>query len=288
MNFLALLLGLTVERMLAHLLHLRSHGLLAAIISAILSPLSALRLGPWVNIITMLLVMIAPVAALQWWLGGALHGLPGMVFAVVVLVYVLGPDDLESQVDDYLAALEVDDRAEADRIGAELLESALPEEAEARTIALIEAILIQANNRLFSIIFWFALLGPAGAWAMRVTDIARLRLLEEAPDGTAARVAALIHGFATWLPSRLLAIGYALAGSFQDAVAAWRAFYEVARGHFLEVNNALIACAGCGALKLGAGSDEPRALREALGLVSRTLVIWLVVIALMTLTGVLV
>jgi membrane protein required for beta-lactamase induction len=288
MNFLALLLGLTVERMLAHLLHLRNHGLLASVISSVIALLSGLRLGPSLTMLAALMIMVAPVAAAQWALSSVLHGLPSLIFAVVTLVYVLGPDDLESQVDGYLGALERDDRDEADRIGAELLESELPVETVARTMALTQAVLIQANNRLFSIIFWFALLGPAGAWAMRVADIARHSLVAEAPDGDSARVIAKLHGLTTWLPSRLLAIGYALAGSFQDAVAAWRAFYEVARGHFLEVNNDVIACTGCGALNLGDGADEPRALREALGLVSRTLVVWLVIFALMTLTGVLI
>jgi membrane protein required for beta-lactamase induction len=288
MNFLALLLGLTVERMLAHMLHLRNHGLLASVISKIIESLSALRLGSSLTMVVALMVMVTPVALAQWALSGVFHGLPNLLFAVVTLVYVLGPDDLESQVDGYIDAVERDDRDEADRIGRALLESELPVETAARTMALTQAVLIQANNRLFSIIFWFALLGPAGAWAMRVADIARHSLAGEDPDSDSTRVIAKLHGLTTWLPSRLLAIGYALAGSFQDAVAAWRAFYEVARGHFLEVNNDVIGCTGCGALNLGDGTDEPRALREALGLVSRTLVVWLVIFALMTLTGVLI
>jgi len=288
MNFLALLLGLTVERMLAHLLHLRHHGLLASIVGMMLRAFTALGLGHWFALVLTVLLMVAPVAVAQWALGAALHGLPGLIFAVVVLVYVLGPDDLESQVDGYLGALEAGDRTEADRFGTLLLESPLPVETASRVRALSEAVLIQANNRLFSIIFWFALLGPAAAWAMRVADVARHPVGEDPGDGEGARLAARFHGLAAWLPSRLVSVGYALAGSFQDAVAAWRAFYEVTRGHFLEMNNAVIACTGCGALNLGPGVDESRALREALSLVSRTLVIWLVFIALMTLTGVLV
>lgn len=288
MYFLALILGLTVERVLAHLLHLRNHGLLADTTCWMLDRGSRYLPSAWLVLVLVLALLVAPVAGSAWAMGDTLLGMPGLVFSVVVLVYALGPDDLESQVDAYLAALNQGDAAEADRIGAELLEAELPEERVARTRALTEAILVQANNRVFSIVFWFALLGPAGAWAMRVTDLARHRLTEDAAGSPMALAAGTLHGVLAWAPSRLVALGYALAGSFQDAFADWRTLYQTYTGHFLEVNNEVVACAGWGALGPVIEHDEARRVRQALSLVTRTLVIWLVTIGLLTLSGVLV
>ena len=33
------------------------------------------------------------------------------------------------------------------------------------------AIYVQANNRIFGVVFWFLVLGPTGAWAFRVLDL---------------------------------------------------------------------------------------------------------------------
>ena len=153
--------------------------------------------------------------------------------------------------------------------------------------------MVQANNRIFGVVFWFMVLGPAGAWLFRVADLIRRRAAFEAArdeDGeqglaTYLIVVRRVHGVLAWMPARLLALGFALAGSFEDAVSDWRGYYENCADQFFEVNDDVIACAGCGALQ---GREEPTEVegaRGAMSLVLRTLFVWVFFIAVLTLAG---
>jgi AmpE protein len=158
---------------------------------------------------------------------------------------------------------------------------------------------VQANNRLFAVVFWFVLLGPFGAWAYRVTDLIRRRAVfcadrEETCQATTERLrdaAVTLHGWLAWIPARLTAIGYAAAGHFDAAVGAWRAPDEQRGASTSEYNEHLLARVGVAALALRDEDDEDlaqRAVRGATaanGLVFRLLLIWAVVIAAMTLYG---
>jgi AmpE protein len=165
---------------------------------------------------------------------------------------------------------------------------------------------IQANNRLFAVIFWFVVLGPVGAWAYRVTDLVRRRAVfnatrdtvrkdgEVAAEATVDRLlqaAGQLHGWLAWIPARLTAMGFGLAGSFDSAKSAWR---SSAGDHTLslsEHSEQLLARVGTAALalhKLDGESDAERAVRGAAaasGMVFRLLFIWAAVIAAMTLYG---
>jgi membrane protein required for beta-lactamase induction len=104
------------------------------------------------------------------------------------------------------------------------------------------------------------------------------------------RAAQRVHGALAWLPARLLALGYALAGSFEDAVSDWRAYYQHCSEHFFEVNDAVLASAGGGALRnrafaAEAETEAQQTMRGALRLINRTLIVWLTAIALLTVFG---
>jgi AmpE protein len=178
-----------------------------------------------------------------------------------------------------------------------LIESELPDDPAERTRMVEAAVCVQANNRLFAVIFWFVLLGPVGAWAYRVTDLIRRRavfnaLREDQPGGTAlVGAAGTLHGWLAWIPARLTAIGYAMAGSFDGALTAWRTADEQQPSSSHAQSERLLARVGTGALALQAvdgESDAERGIRGATaanGLVYRLLFIWAAVIAAMTLYG---
>ena len=93
------------------------------------------------------------------------------------------------------------------------------------------------------------------------------------------------------LPARLTAIGYALAGSFEGALGAWRSPPGHDAPRHSERSEALLARVGSGALalhRLADETDEQRAIRGAAavkGMLLRLLIIWAAVIAAMTLYG---
>ena len=300
MKLIALLLGLLVEHLATQLFHLRQLRWLDRLIDAGFR--EANRISHWPAIIPVLLLaalLVLPVFLVMLSLGDTLLGFPYLIVAIVVLFFSFGPKDIGEQVDEYCKAIEQNDEAEILRTSKALLERDVPADPVDRIREVEAAVCVQANNRLFAVIFWFVLLGPLGAWAYRVTDLIRRRAVfndsrddQVADHGSPiAEAATDLHAWLAWIPARLTALGYALAGSFDSAIGAWRVPEGVSAGSLSEQSEHLLARVGMAALGLGSIDDESpseRGVRGAMaahGLVFRLLGIWAVVIAAMTLYG---
>ena len=296
MSLLALLLALIVERGLTHLFHLREPRWLDRYFdwaARVLGRSSGeVRMAAAVLVIV---VPVLPVALVDGALGGHLLGLPQLTFAALVLLLSFGPRDLNDEVDDYVAALERGDRDEAGRRAKELLEADAAGRGSVLREAVEEAIFVQANNRIFGVIFWFMLLGPAGAWLFRVSDLMRRRAAFQAARSGAevqsfGGAFAILHGLLAWLPARLAAGTYALAGSFEDAVGNWRIAVDQAAESLLDRSEGLLARVGKASLQPSLAGMPPENLdaataRGAWRIVSRSTWIWLAAIAALVLVG---
>ena len=296
MNLIALLLGLLLERVATRLLHLRELRWLDPYFDWCLARLDQFSSATILLAVVLVVLPVLPIFWLQQAFAHALFGLLYIAFAAFVLLFSLGPRDLGSEVDDYAEAVASGDNARIDRAAKILTESDLPAEGRVRVLAVEEAVLVQANNRIFGVIFWFMVLGPAGAWLFRVADLMRRRAVFEAGRKTSAgaavpgylQVVQSIYGLLAWVPARLLALGYAMAGSFEEAVSDWRTYYETCSDKFFHVNDAILAAAGRGALREEEKEAETFPLgpvRAAMKLVRRTLLVWVTVISLLTVAG---
>jgi AmpE protein len=296
MSLFALLLALVCERGLTHLFHLREPRWLDRYCDWIARRIGGVGRGLRLPAaITALMLPVLPVAAIDLALGGHLLGLPQLAFAALVLILSFGPRDLRDEVDDYVAALERGDRDEAGRRAMELLEGDAARRGSGLRNAIEEAIFVQANNRIFGVIFWFMLLGPAGAWLFRVSDMMRRRAAFEATRGDGSvqpfgGALAELHGVFAWIPARLVAGTYALAGSFEDAVGNWRVVVDRAAENALDRSEDLLARVGTASLQPSLADLPPETLdaataRGAWRIVFRSTWIWLAVIALLVLAG---
>lgn len=166
----------------------------------------------------------------------------------------------------------------------------------------IELGLMQSHRHVFGPVAWFLLVGPAGALLYRMADmvLAQWRA-RAAPELRASdefsRFAARAFEIIDWLPARITAASFAAAGNFQDAVDCWRtqaaAWSDQAQG--------IILASGAGALgvklggelheygtvryrpPLGTGDDaDADYLSSAVGLIWRTTVMWLLLLAVVT------
>jgi AmpE protein len=265
MKLIALLIGLIVERLATQLFHLRELRWLDHLIDAGFRQAARLANWPAVIPVTVLAVLLViPVFLPIFLLGDAMYGgFPYLILAIVVLFFSLGPKDIGEEVEEYCTALEAEDDERIAITAKALIEHDMPVEAVERTRQVEEAVCVQANNRLFAVIFWFVLLGPFGAWTFRVTDLIRRRAVFKATrddsgeTATAVRDAAInLHGWLAWVPARLTAVGYALAGSFDAALHAWRAPDDVASLHQSEQSEKLLARVGTAALSIQDIEDE--------------------------------
>ena len=299
MKLLALLIGLFVERLASQLFPLRRLRWLDRFIDF------GFRRGaqfanwpPLIPIVVLVLVMVLPLLAIRMSLGDSLFGFPYLVLAVVVLFFSLGPKDIGEDVDEYCKSIEAGDEDQIRSNAKALLEDEPPEDMLECIRKVESSVYVQANNRLFAVIFWFVLLGPVGAWTYRATDLVRRRAVFNAgrdPDdgiaGNAADAAQKLHGWLAWFPARLTAIGYAMAGSFEGALTAWRNPEDDVPVSAEDPSESLLARVGVGATSLSdieGESTSERGVRGAMaanGLVFRLLFIWAAVIAAMTLYG---
>ncbi len=299
MKLLALLIGLIVERLATQLFHLRRLRWLDRAID------SGFRLGErfanWpavIPVVFLALALVLPVLLVRFGLGDTLwFGFPYLVLAIIILFFSLGPKDIGDDVREYCRAIEDDDESRIEETAKSLIESSVPSNAEERIRKVEESVCVQANNRLFAVVFWFVLLGPVGAWTYRVTDLIRRRAVfnglrsDDSGDDVVLKAAEMVHGWLAWIPARLTAIGYAMSGSFDGALTAWRHAHAGERlpGH--HHSEQLLARVGVGALALQDLDDESisergiRGAKAANGLVVRLFIIWVSVISLMTLYG---
>jgi adenosylcobinamide-phosphate synthase len=190
----------------------------------------------------------------------------------------------------------------------------------------IEHALLAAHRHVFGVFFWFVVMsalgfGPAGAVLYRLADLASrywayLNRVADAPahDGV-QRVAQLSFELLDRVPARLTAFGFAVVGNFEEAVNGWRRDAAL----WSQQNEGIILAAAAGALGVqlggrgapgvrpdraqgfagGVGFAEAQSdaatpgvptqighLQSVVALVWRSVVLWMLLVALLSLANI--
>lgn len=286
MALIAILISLIVERLLGSMEELRRFGWFD-----FYSRWAAQRLKrvKWLNgpvgTLLLLLPLIAPVVAIDYYLSGVWL-LFGVAFSVLILLACFGPRDLEAEVEAFVDARRRGDEESACWHASELIGSDDEVDNSAElTKSIMENIFIEANERLLAIVFWFVLLGPGGALLYRLSSHIQ-SLYSEDEENSIVEAGMRLHLLLVWLPARLCAIAYALAGSFVEAVHGWRQV----DGSWYESSHKLLIAAGFGALRMESSdiNDDSTAceqVSQSMALVRRAVLVFLSLVALFTLAG---
>jgi adenosylcobinamide-phosphate synthase len=165
----------------------------------------------------------------------------------------------------------------------------------------IEEALLASHRHVYAPLFWFTILGPAGALLYRLArHFCYAWQADRAAglDGGDAFGEFAQRAFAAldWLPVRLTAISFAVVGNFEDAVFCWRS--QAAR--WPEEASGILLAVGAGAIgvrlgmpvdaggllvdrpELGVGDDaDPDFMQSTIGLVWRSLVVALLLLTLL-------
>lgn len=289
MTLITVLISLFLERFVGYLDDFRSLDWFHDYARRVQGLLGGIGDGP-IGVILILALPLLLISLIVSTFSGVMLGLISILFGVLVLVFCLGPKDLELQVQSYIEAGIMEDEARILRISAELLGTdELPAGAAERDRAVAEAVFVQANRRLFGVLFWFIAFGPLGAVLYRLSEQLQARAaFGEAFTLAAARWVALLD----WAPARLTALCYALTGQFDDTLPVVRKYLLGGFASMAQDNTALLKDAGAQALELDKYLNEETdatgvgiALNAATNLLTRTLIVWVVVLALLTLGG---
>ncbi|NMM13319.1 MAG: CobD/CbiB family protein [Rhodoferax sp.] len=258
-----------------------------------------------------------------YWLLDAFLGWPvAVLWSVAVLYVTLGFRQFSfhfTQIRDALADGDEDHARELLADWQQIDASELPRSEIVRHV--IEYSVLAAHRHVFGVLAWFAVLavfgfGPAGAVLYRLSEFVvrywqhksktQHQPVSEALQQTAAEAWAVID----WVPARITAISFAVVGSFEEAIDGWRNYEPKSDGD----NDGIILAATSGAVNIRLGdaasmaaypADEPSVIPPVLGemsgestpgqmpelahlavivgLVWRTVVMWMVLLALLTL-----
>jgi adenosylcobinamide-phosphate synthase len=248
-----------------------------------------------------------------------------LLFDVAVLYLTLGFRQFSHYFTDIRDALERGDEYEARRLLAQwrhLDVSELPRTELMRHV--IEHALLAAHRHVFGVFFWFVLLstvglGPLGAVLYRMAEFASRywtypsKALGVPANDRLMRISQRMFALMDHVPARLTAFGFAVVGNFEEAINNWRRD-SVLWSH---VNEGVILAAAAGAVGVQLGGDSapgttpersrtfeagpldtPGAegstsgnppqlahLRSVVGLVWRSVVLWMLLVALLTLAN---
>ncbi len=251
---------------------------------------------------------------LLWYLGW----LFAMLWSVAVLYATLGFRHFSHHFTQIRQALSVGDDVLANTLLSQWSGAKGENLSRAEIIRhVIEYSAISAHRHVFGVVVWFAVLaglglGPMGAVLYRMAEFLSrawnsqqsAAALDPSHYSPALELcAAKAWQMTDWGPARLTALSFAVVGNFEDAVEAWR--HDAA--HFPDANDGVVLAATSGAINVRLGgktlgkTDEemlltPQAvettagrepelfhLRSMVGLVWRAVVMWMLLLALLTL-----
>lgn len=245
-------------------------------------PLSSLRLLVVVGAPVFLVLLLDEVFR------ATLFGLPALGFYVVVLLYSLGRGDFNQAIKDYLQSWTKGDFEEAYKMAMPIGDFKQTDSIRDH-VSLHEhvrrAILFDGFERWFAVVFWFLVLGPAGAIGYRLSYLCGR--YDQLPVQERQLALRFLH-YLDWLPVRLLGFSFALTGNFvQCFQRCYRLLWDnMPSSEFLD--DCAMASLEGGLAHRGFPVEQQYALdhgaeeiTEVQSLLSRSVVCWLILIALL-------
>jgi adenosylcobinamide-phosphate synthase len=260
-------------------------------------------------------LLVLMVHVLLMWFAGWLFA---MLWSVAVLYATLGFRHFSHHFTGIRHALSVGDDVQANTLLSQW-SGAKGENLSREEIIrhVIEYSAIAAHRHVFGVVVWFVVfaglgLGPVGAVFYRLSEFLSRAwegssdpslVSDEINNPALETSAAKAWRVTDWVPARLTALSFAVVGNFEDAVEAWR--HDAT--HFPDSNDGVVLAATSGAINvrlggknLGLPEEEslltPQAvettagrepelfhLRSMVGLVWRAVVMWMLLLALLTL-----
>jgi AmpE protein len=293
MTFLTVLISLLFERMAGQHRPKRRHELFGRYLAWLVQrPIfqaklnngwgAALALLPWLLVIYWLQELTDA--------AGFLLALP---FGIAVLVLSIGPRDLGDDTDEFIAARDAGNEERAAAAARALCLTAVPDTEPRRSFAIARAVVVLANRRLVGPITGFVFFGPVGAAAYRLVHLMCEQWQTKEEQAALSQGAHQLRYWVDWIPARLTAAGYAIAGNFDAVAHAWRTFDHQPTEDALSEADALLAHTGLGALDTFPDDAEdlagdagvppdvgmiPPVIEDAMALVWRSIAMWVAVI----------
>ena len=291
MTLLAVIMALIIEKLAPSLLRFRRYEWIHQLkswVSATTKSIDNWNATYNLTIVILLPVLLVALIHYELFRAGALLG---FLFGVLILVYTLGPKGIFMFIQQAEELSQHQDSSSLRAIATDLINDALPDEESEICERVKKELLIRNNVAITGIFFWFALLGPMGAILYRISHILHnARADEEDAQTDFKQAAESLFAILNWIPTHLTALSYAITGSFVDALQHWRSnrIVNKIQSHLsTAAQDNLLISVGLGSLQM-IDKSEPASLPGVLAVIDlakRSVILWLTVLAILTLAG---
>lgn len=236
------------------------------------------------------ILFILPMLLVLWLchilLKGLSFGSVNFVFSVIVLFFCVRLYNPRTALAHYFSASRQGEDQSAFYYGAAFLKDEHKPEKDLVNLArdITRKILTDADQRIFSVLFWYILLGLSGAVIYSVISSLAVKKNHPTLSTSTVQAAKKLHALLHWLPTRIVGVTYALVGHAIFGFAAWKKHLTdgLTASHKFACDVGLVA--------LEQHPDHPASAdikenEQALGMVEGALLLWMVVIALCTLVS---
>ncbi len=245
------------------------------------------------GVVTIMALPLLVLLGMQWSISDSLYGLAQMLFGVLVIAYCWGPDDIDQDVADYVDAMVDSNNEKRRQIAVRLIRGKLPDSVKELDELMSTQLFAVARRRWFGVIFWFCVLGPAGALLFRMTH--ELSHPCRHPMGMSDGQLRKIRYFSLlldWPVSVGMGLSLAIASHFDLVVHIWKVFYQTNSAAFRRLDSGFIDEIGRKVLDVMVSDDgevvspdnSVERLMHAKNLLLRMVFIWLTILAMLTLT----
>ncbi|MFK5915218.1 MAG: adenosylcobinamide-phosphate synthase CbiB [Woeseiaceae bacterium] len=241
-------------------------------------------------------LLILPIVILLWLFEQqVLSTQANIILGIACLTFAIGTKSLMQHARAVANALKESDLLQArKKIAMIVSRDTSSSDETAINKATIESVLENGSDAIFAAIFWFAVLGAPGVVLYRLANtLDAMWGYRTERYNTFGWAAARIDDGLNWLPARLTALSYALAGNIRSALSSWKNQAKFWHG----INPGVVMASGAGALnvKLGGaaiyhgenikrpelGCDNTAQVADidrSIQLVNKSIIIWLLVI----------
>ncbi|MEI8054501.1 MAG: regulatory signaling modulator protein AmpE [bacterium] len=240
------------------------------------------KLNEWVAISLIIMPVLLLLVLLHVLFTWRLFGLFNLILATAVLFFCVDARDLKNRLTGYFSNLEKGDiQASANSVSGLIGDVSSNTTAELNR-AVTKAILLNSFEQLFTGLFWFIVAGIYGvSFYFLIVLLSKNAAKVDSSYAELARQASKIQDVLDWVPSRLVGLSYSLVGNFNKGFGychknLWSGLAGIRK---------FAVDAGLATLNVDTNASKatPKENYDALDLINRTLIIWLIALTLVLL-----
>ncbi|WP_133129640.1 hypothetical protein [Legionella yabuuchiae] len=200
----------------------------------------------WVRLAALILPIITVSSLIFFFLNNVAFGFASLIFNILLFYYCLGP-----QNPFYPKRQHTEHEITPDEVGAYLAD---------------------VNGQLFTVIFWYIVIGPIGILAYRMISLSRsLNITKPA--------ASLLTALLDWIPAKMTSFLYLLVGNFQAGLSYFLKYFFMSP----EANRLMLI--QCGLQAVEKEQESQMLLPQAETLVEHAVIVLLVFLAIFTMVA---